>query len=151
MPSSRGCSWPRDWARVSCGSYIAGGFFTTEPLGKPPQGIYIPIYLSSLYRNWGPHSIGGWQLPTEHKIPGALSCYHQRIRRKSHTLQPSFQILPITTSPRKPSGSCLNHLFSLLGSVITLSLLPTLTVWSIWRHICVGHTNLCSVTRVYGC
>ena len=77
--------------------------------------------------------------------------HHQPIRRKSHTLQPSFQILPITTSPRKPSGSCLNHLFSLLGSVITLSLLPTLTVWSIWRHICVGHTNLCSVIRVYGC
>ena len=29
---SRGSSWPRDWTRVS---NIAGGFFTTEPLGKP--------------------------------------------------------------------------------------------------------------------
>ena len=67
--------------------------------------------------------------------------HHQPIRRKSHTLQPSFQILPIT-SPRKPSGSCLNHLFSLLGPVITLSLLLTLTVWSIWCHICVGHFSL---------
>ena len=31
MLSSRGSSWPRDQTSVSC---IAGGFFTTEPLGK---------------------------------------------------------------------------------------------------------------------
>ena len=30
---SRGSSLPRDWTRVSC---IGGGFFTTEPPGKPP-------------------------------------------------------------------------------------------------------------------
>ena len=35
MPSSRGSSRPRDWIDVSCGSCIAGGFFTTEHLGKP--------------------------------------------------------------------------------------------------------------------
>ena len=28
MPSSKGSSWPRDWAHVSCISYIAGGFFS---------------------------------------------------------------------------------------------------------------------------
>ena len=39
MPSSKGSSQPRDWTCVSCNSCIAGGFFTTEPLGKP--GIYI--------------------------------------------------------------------------------------------------------------
>ena len=32
MPSSRGSSRPRDHTQVSC---IAGGFLTTEPLGKP--------------------------------------------------------------------------------------------------------------------
>ena len=32
MPSSRGSSQPRDQTHVS---YIAGGFFTTEPPGKP--------------------------------------------------------------------------------------------------------------------
>ena len=32
MPSSRGISHARDRNQVSC---IAGGFFTTEPLGKP--------------------------------------------------------------------------------------------------------------------
>ena len=34
MPFSRGSSLPRDQARVSCSSCIAGGFFTAEPLGK---------------------------------------------------------------------------------------------------------------------
>ena len=32
MPSSRGSSQPRD---SNCDSFIAGGFFTAEPLGKP--------------------------------------------------------------------------------------------------------------------
>ena len=35
MLSSRGSSQPRDQTHISCGSCIAGGFFTTEPLGKP--------------------------------------------------------------------------------------------------------------------
>ena len=34
MPSSRGSSQPRDQIRIS---YIAGGFFTIDPLGKPWQ------------------------------------------------------------------------------------------------------------------
>ena len=34
MPFSRGASWPRDWNHISCGSWTAGRFFTTEPLGK---------------------------------------------------------------------------------------------------------------------
>ena len=32
MPSSRRSSQPRDQTRVSC---LVGGFYTTEPLGKP--------------------------------------------------------------------------------------------------------------------
>ena len=32
---SRGSSQPRNPAHVSCVSHIAGGFFTTEPPGKP--------------------------------------------------------------------------------------------------------------------
>ena len=31
---SRGSSWPRDQTHISCISYIAGRFFTTEPPGK---------------------------------------------------------------------------------------------------------------------
>ena len=33
VPSTRGSSQPRDQTGVS---YLAGGFFTTEPPGKPP-------------------------------------------------------------------------------------------------------------------
>ena len=36
MPIFRGSSRPRNQTRISCGSCIAGRFFTTEPLGKPP-------------------------------------------------------------------------------------------------------------------
>ena len=35
MPSSRGFSLPRDRTCVSCVSCVVGGFFTTEPPGKP--------------------------------------------------------------------------------------------------------------------
>ena len=38
MTSSRGSSQHRDWTCVSC---IAGGFFTTELLGKPNYIIYV--------------------------------------------------------------------------------------------------------------
>ena len=41
MPSSRGSSQPRDQTRVSCVSCIAGGFFTTEPPGKPIKKAYL--------------------------------------------------------------------------------------------------------------
>ena len=34
VPSSRGSSPPRDPTHISCICCIAGGFFTTEPLGK---------------------------------------------------------------------------------------------------------------------
>ena len=34
ISSSRGSSWPRDPTWVSCSSYIAGRFFTTEPPEK---------------------------------------------------------------------------------------------------------------------
>ena len=42
MPSSRGSSQPRDGTHVSCGSCIAGGFFITEPPGKPKDLTDIP-------------------------------------------------------------------------------------------------------------
>ena len=48
IPSCMGSSWPRDQTCISCGSCIAGGFFTTEPLGKPSNQWYQPlIYLFS--------------------------------------------------------------------------------------------------------
>ena len=34
IPSSRGSFLPRDWTLISCSTWIAGRFFTTEPPGK---------------------------------------------------------------------------------------------------------------------
>ena len=46
---SRGSSQLRDWTRVSCGSCIAGGFFTSEPLGNP-NGHLLLLLLSRFSR-----------------------------------------------------------------------------------------------------
>ena len=43
-PSSRQSSWPRDRTQVSCISYIAGGFFATEPPGKHIYNWIILLY-----------------------------------------------------------------------------------------------------------
>ena len=48
MPSSRGSSQLRDLAQVSC---IAGGFFTTEPPGKPL--LSLSVSLSSFQTCYG--------------------------------------------------------------------------------------------------
>ena len=41
IPSFRGSSPPRDQICVSYMSYITGGFFITEPLGKPPLNALV--------------------------------------------------------------------------------------------------------------
>ena len=46
IPSSRGSSQPRDWTHISFVSCAASGFFTTEPLGKPPGWLaFISFFL----------------------------------------------------------------------------------------------------------
>ena len=58
MPFSRGSSRPRDQIHVSC---IAGGFFTTEPLGKPDLHMRrLKLYVHSsnnLTKNYKTHSV----------------------------------------------------------------------------------------------
>ena len=48
MPSSRGSSWPTGGTWVSCRYYIAGRFFTTEPLRKPR--VLNDVYLNRWWR-----------------------------------------------------------------------------------------------------
>ena len=50
MPSSRGSSRPRDQTSDSCSSCIAGGFFTTEPLGKP--SLQVTVTLNVYWEPW---------------------------------------------------------------------------------------------------
>ena len=40
----RGIFWPMDQTHVSCGSWIAGGFSTAEPQGKPESYTYTAVY-----------------------------------------------------------------------------------------------------------
>ena len=48
-PTCRGYSQHRDGTRIFFCSYIAGGFFTTEPPGKPRFCILMHIY--GIYKN----------------------------------------------------------------------------------------------------
>ena len=48
--SSRGSSRPRDWTCVACIFCTAGGFFTTEPPGKPCFYV-IPKYAGTSFRS----------------------------------------------------------------------------------------------------
>ena len=53
MTFSRGSSRPRDGTPVSCGSGIAGRFFTTEPPGRPRFSLVIHFILT-IYVNPNP-------------------------------------------------------------------------------------------------
>ena len=52
MPSSRESSPSRDRTFVSCISCIAGGFFTTEPPGKPRGSYILGKYVSRTGSKW---------------------------------------------------------------------------------------------------
>ena len=52
---SRGSSWPKDWTRISCGSWIEGRFFTAEPPGKPI--IWIVAINQNFQRRPSPSSL----------------------------------------------------------------------------------------------
>ena len=59
---SRGSSWPRDQLCISCGSYIAGEFFTAESLREAPLNIYMgkPNPQCDGVRRWTRRSIVRW-------------------------------------------------------------------------------------------
>ena len=89
----------------SCWSEKGGDIETGEEqssggtaLGQDP-GSYAKIMHKNILGSsaeLGPHPGRGWLLQADRKIPGAPPWlpHHQPIRRKSHILQPSPQILP---------------------------------------------------------
>ena len=71
MPSSRGSSQPRNQNFVSCDSCIAGGFFTTEPPGKPISSVQLSCSVMS--DSLQPHGRHHARLPCQSPAPGACS------------------------------------------------------------------------------
>ena len=49
MPSSRVSSQPRDQTHISCDFCTVGGFFTTEPPGKPPVYMCVCTYMYHIF------------------------------------------------------------------------------------------------------
>ena len=76
MPSFRESSWPTDWIHVSCGSWIAGGFFTVEASGKSPMTIQfssVQVSLSVASDSLRPHRLQHARLPCQSPTPRAYS------------------------------------------------------------------------------
>ena len=108
-----------------------------QPWGRvlvPPQGMCLTIPLSYSAGNKAPTQVedGDFRLNTRFLDHHPVTSPPTN-QKKVTTLQPSPQILPIKTSPRKPSESSgylsTSHLFTLLGPAINLFLLQTLTFW----------------------
>ena len=96
VPSSRGSSWLRDGAWISCGSCITGRFFTIEPPGKPIHTSayskcsysvhFIFCYLELSTAGIDPHSMG---IATEGRDPGfrnTLVCFCCLVTKSRPTL-----------------------------------------------------------------
>ena len=79
---SRGSSWPRGGAHISCNSCTADGFFTTEPLESPQWASAvgkIPIFLSKVLHNdiYASKKIWYKDHPCNHYQFGLISyCYY---------------------------------------------------------------------------
>ena len=63
IPFCRGSSWPRDQTRISC---IAGGFFITEPPGKPLHSLTRDQTFTPCLERW---SLNHW---TAREVSGLL-------------------------------------------------------------------------------
>ena len=112
-PSSRWSSQPRDWTQVS---HIAGGFFTSEPPGKPKNtGLGSLFLLQGIF-------------PTQELNQGLLYC-RQTLYHLSHR-ESSYIYWLLSYFFWTISQSCLR------GHVLGLSplfCLPNKTTFRLWR------------------
>ena len=72
MPSSRGSFQPKDPIRISCVSCIAGGFFTTEPHGKPVLWVLLLFSHVVMSDFWWAHGLQNARLPCP--LPSLRAC-----------------------------------------------------------------------------
>ena len=73
IPFSRGSSWPRDQAGVSCGSHMAGRFVTAELPGKPT--LWLP-------QSFSHPAMMGWGVPFGKELRG--------VKNRAHVHQPPW-------------------------------------------------------------
>ena len=76
MPSSRGPFRLRNATQVSC---LAGGFFTTEPLGKPTVNIIWSLVISLEKEITTHSSVLAWRIPGTREPGGRPSMGSHRV------------------------------------------------------------------------
>ena len=107
MNSSRGSSQPTDGTWVSWDSCITGGFFITEPWGKPTQN---PVQFSSVTQSCpilcNPMNCSTPGLPVHHQL---LKFTQTHVHRVGDAIQPSHPLL--SPSPPAPNPSQHQGLF----------------------------------------
>ena len=119
MSSFQVSSQPRDQTHVSCGTCIAGGFFTTEPLGKPHTSVQFSSVTQSCLTLCNPMDCSTPGLPVHHQVysnscPLSWWC-HPAI---------SSSVVPFSSCPQSlpASGSFLmSQLFAWCGQSIGVS------------------------------
>ena len=95
IPFSRGSSRPRDRTHVCC---ITGGFFTTEPPGKPPPRAKGPFYPRAL-----PWARFPWSSPHCDLPPVAL--LHPRSQPRASALRaPQARCMPPASAGLRASA-----------------------------------------------
>ena len=92
ISSSRKSSWPRDWTLVSC---IVGGFFTTEPPGKPwmhieGRGYILPIFMFPINSSFS-HPFSNYLLCTT-SMPSTLIGIYRDISVSEIKITPSWHL-----------------------------------------------------------
>ena len=92
MSSSGGSFPPRGRNCISCSSCIAGGFFTTEPPGKP---LYVAFQSLSHVRLCDPMECSTTDFPVHHQLPELAQTHaHKLVMPSNHLILCHPLLLP---------------------------------------------------------
>ena len=82
ISSSRGSTWPKDQTHISCGSWIEGRFFRTEPPGKLLCWVHHTKCQAGWSINWNQDCQENYQQPQ------TCRWYHPNGRKQRGTKEP---------------------------------------------------------------
>ena len=108
MPSSRGSFLPRDWTLISCSTWIAGRFFTTEPPGKP-----LHVAVQSFSHVW--FFVNPWAAACQASLSSVslsflmstelvMPCCYSHAFRETDSLRRTMQIVECSLLSRRAQG-----------------------------------------------